>query len=136
MSEATYWALRLPRSVMRRSLPSDARGAHTLLERCRTGEAPAWERFAAWVNVRGRVVLGGIDKLSDADSDDAVAEALTSLVTIVRRSEIRGASNAEIDAYVCTTIRNRALNVLRGRARHREVDAPEDTSGEVTRDDI
>src|SRR5262249_59568981 len=50
--------------------------------------------------------------------------------------EIRGASNAEIDAYVCTAIRRRALNVLRGRARHREVDAPADTSGEVTRDDI
>src|SRR6266545_2254214 len=109
---------------------------HTLLERCRTGEAPAWERFAAWVKVRSRVVLGGIDKLSDADGEDVVAETLKSLVTVVRRGEIRGASNAEIDAYVCTAIRRRALNVLRGRARHREVDAPADTSGEVTRDDI
>jgi len=94
---------------------------HTLLERCRTGEAPAWERFAAWVKVRSRVVLGGIDKLSDADGEDAVAEALKSLVTIVRRGEIRGASNAEIDAYVCTAIRNRALNVLRGRERRGEL---------------
>src|SRR5215831_7341289 len=93
---------------------------HTLLERCRTGEAPAWERFAAWVKVRSRVVLGGIDKLSDADGEDAVAEALKGLVTVVRRDEIRGTSNAEIDAYVCTAIRNRALNVLRGRARRRE----------------
>ena len=47
-----------------------------------------------WVKVRSRVVLGGIDKLSDTDSDDAVAEALRSLVTIVRRGEIRGASRA------------------------------------------
>jgi DNA-directed RNA polymerase specialized sigma24 family protein len=95
---------------------------HTLLERCRTGEAPAWERFAAWVKVRSRVVLGGIDKLSDADGEDAVAEALKSLVTVVRRGEIRGASNAEIDAYVCTAIRNRALNILRGRERRGELD--------------
>jgi DNA-directed RNA polymerase specialized sigma24 family protein len=95
---------------------------HTLLERCRTGEAPAWERFAAWVKVRSRVVLGGIDKLSDADGEDVVAEALKGLVTVVRRGEIRGASNAEIDAYVCTAIRNRALNVLRGRERRGELD--------------
>jgi len=47
-----------------------------------------------WVKVRSRVVLGVIDKLSDTDSDDAVAEALRSLVTIVRRGEIRGASRA------------------------------------------
>jgi len=32
--------------------------------------------------------------VSDTDSDDAVAEALRSLVTIVRRGEIRGASRA------------------------------------------
>ena len=90
---------------------------HTLLERCRTGEAPAWERFAAWVKVRSRVVLGGIDKLSDADGEDVVAEALKGLVTVVRRGEIRGASNAEIDAYVCTAIRNsRGTSCAGGRA--------------------
>jgi DNA-directed RNA polymerase specialized sigma24 family protein len=95
---------------------------HTLLERCRAGEAPAWERFAAWVKARGRAILGGVGKLSEADGEDAVAEALKGLVTVIRRGEIRGASNAEIDAYVCTAIRNRALNVLRGRARRRELD--------------
>src|SRR4030095_521577 len=95
---------------------------HTLCERCVTGEAPAWERFAEWVKVRSRVVLGGIDKLSDADGEDAVAEALKSLVTIVRRGEIRGASTAEIEADVCTAVRSRARNVLRGRARRCELD--------------
>ena len=46
---------------------------HTLLERCRTGEAPAWERFAAWVKVRSRVVLGGIDlkKLGKSGEDES-----------------------------------------------------------------
>jgi DNA-directed RNA polymerase specialized sigma24 family protein len=95
---------------------------HALLERCRAEEAPAWERFAAWVKTRGRAILGGVDKLSEADGEDTVAETLKSLVTVVRCGDIRGASNAEIDAYVCTAIRNRALNVLRGRARSREVD--------------
>ena len=95
---------------------------HALLERCRADDGAAWERFAGWVTTRGRAILGGVDRLSEADGEDAVAETLKSLVTVVRRGEIRGGSNAEIDAYVCTAIRNRALNVLRGRARLREVD--------------
>jgi DNA-directed RNA polymerase specialized sigma24 family protein len=69
------------------------------------------------------VALCAIDKLSHADQDDAVADALTSLVSVVRRNEISGASNAEIDAYVCRALRNRALNLLRGRTRRREVGA-------------
>lgn len=115
---------------------------HALLERCRAEQAPAWEHFAEWVRTRGRAILGGVDRLSEADGEDAVAETLKSLVTVVRRGEIRGASNAEIDAYVCTAIRNRALNVLRGRARRREVDqrASEvpglDPSGNPAHDEI
>ena len=48
---------------------------HTLLERCRAGEAPAWESFAAWVKVRGRVVLGSVDKLSEADGKRSTVTA-------------------------------------------------------------
>jgi DNA-directed RNA polymerase specialized sigma24 family protein len=111
---------------------------HALLERCRADEASAWERLAAWVKTRGRAILGGVDKLSAADGEDAVADALKSLVTVVRRGEIRGASNAEIDAYVCTAIRNRALNVLRGRTRRRETDewasqVPDETTSQDAR---
>jgi len=109
---------------------------HALLERCRAEDAIAWEHLAAWVKARGRSVLGGVGKLSDADHEDAMAETLKSLVAAIRRSEIRGTSNAEIDAYVCTAIRSRALNVLRGRARRREgasssgTSATNPTSGE------
>jgi DNA-directed RNA polymerase specialized sigma24 family protein len=103
-----------------RVMPGDL---HALLERCRADDGAAWEHFAGWVTTRGRAILGGVDRLSDADGEDAVAETLKSLVTVVRRGEIRGASNAEIDAYVCTAIRRRALNVLRGRARRREVES-------------
>jgi DNA-directed RNA polymerase specialized sigma24 family protein len=109
---------------------------HALLERCRANDGTAWERFAGWVTTRGRVILGGVDRLSQADGEDAVAETLRSLVTAVRRGEIRGASNAEIDAYVCTAIRRRALNVLRARARRREVDASTAPPAEVIQDDI
>src|SRR5215475_15529424 len=70
---------------------------HALLEDCRAEDALAWERFAAWVKTRGRAVLSAVDKLSNADGEDAVADALTSLVTVVRRGDIGGASNAEID---------------------------------------
>ena len=67
---------------------------HALLERCRADDGAAWERFAGWVTTRGRAILGGVDRLSEADGEDAVAETLKSLVTVVRRGEIRGASNA------------------------------------------
>ena len=68
---------------------------HTLLARCRAGEAPAWEHFAAWVKARGRAVLGGVDQLGEADGEDAVAEVLQSLITVVRRGEIRGEPGLE-----------------------------------------
>src|SRR5262245_12466474 len=106
---------------------------HALLEDCRAEDALAWERFAAWVKTRGRAVLSAVDKLSNADGEDAVADALTSLVTVVRRGDIGGASNAEIDAYVCRALRNRALNVLRGRTRRREV---AETESEVPNPDL
>ena len=115
---------------------------YALLERCRSEDALAWERFATWVKTRGRAILSAVDKLSDADGEDAVADTLTSLVTVVRRGEIRGASNAEIDAYVCRALRNRALNVLRGRTRRREViaaasDAPNpDQAGSPTLEQV
>ena len=95
---------------------------HILLERCRAEEAPAWDHFAAWVKGRGRAILGGVDKLSRADGDDAVAETLKRLVTVVRRGEIRGASNAEIDAYVCTRNPDRELNFCAGARGDRELD--------------
>jgi DNA-directed RNA polymerase specialized sigma24 family protein len=100
---------------------------HRLLEECRAEQPVAWERFAAWVRTRGRSVLGGIQALTDADGEDVVADALSSLVTVIRGCAIRGTSDAEIDAYVCAAIRNRALNVLRARARRRG--AGESTAG-------
>jgi DNA-directed RNA polymerase specialized sigma24 family protein len=109
---------------------------HALLQRCRAGEAIAWEQFAAWVKARGRMVLGGIGRLSGADGEDAVADALQSLVAVVQRGEIHGSSNAEIDAYVCTAIRSRALNALRGRARRREDVPRADSAGGAPGDDV
>jgi DNA-directed RNA polymerase specialized sigma24 family protein len=105
-----------------------------LVERCRADEAAAWDRFAVWVRERGRAIYRGVHGLSDADRDDAAAETLTRLVSAVRRGEIRGTSNAEIDAYVCTALRRRGLNVLRGLARRPDAarDLPEERGAGAT----
>src|SRR5262245_4475164 len=95
---------------------------YALLERCRAEDAPAWERFAAWVTARGRVILRSVGRLSPADGDEALSETLKSLVPVVRSGPIRGVSNAEMHAYVSTVIRSRVLNVLRGRTRRGAVD--------------
>jgi DNA-directed RNA polymerase specialized sigma24 family protein len=89
----------------------------TLLQGCRSEEPIAWESFTAWARSRARVVLRSFDRLNGADRDDVVADALKNLVPAIRRGEIRGTSDGEIDAYVCRTMRNRALNLLRGRGR-------------------
>jgi len=91
-----------------------------LLERCRANDAIAWEHLTAWVTARGHAVLSGVATISRADREDVIADALKNLITVVRHGGIRGTSNAEIDGYVCMAIRNRALNLIRGRARRRD----------------
>jgi DNA-directed RNA polymerase specialized sigma24 family protein len=93
---------------------------HDLLRRCRAGEVMAWEQLAAWVKGRGRAVLAGVQKLNGPDREDVVADTLNSLWLVIRRGEIRGVSNGEIDAYVCRAIRNKALNVLRAQVRRHQ----------------
>ncbi len=91
-----------------------------LLERCRAEDAIAWADFVAWVKRRARAVLSVYGKLSETDREDIVADTLKSLVPVIRRREIRGVSNSEIDAYVCQAIKNRALNLFRGYDRRRQ----------------
>jgi len=90
-----------------------------LLQRCRAEDAIAWAEFLAWVKRRARAVLSVYSKLGRTDREDVVADTLKSLVPVIRRGEIRGVSNSEIDTYVCRAIRNRALNLLRGHDRRR-----------------
>jgi DNA-directed RNA polymerase specialized sigma24 family protein len=90
-----------------------------LLEDCRAEEPIAWEDFTTWAKARAHTALRGFEKLNGADREDVVAETLKNLVPAVRRGEIRGTSDGEIDAYVCRAMRNRALNLLRERARRR-----------------
>jgi DNA-directed RNA polymerase specialized sigma24 family protein len=92
----------------------------TLLQRCRAEEAAAWAEFAGRVEQSGRVILGAIRGLSPSDREDVVADALRSLVAVVRCNEISGQTNGEIGNYVCATLRNRALNALRRDTRRRE----------------
>ena len=90
-----------------------------LLEGCRAEEPIAWEDFTTWAKARAHTALRSFEKLNGADREDVVAETLKNLVPAIRRGEIRGTSDGEIDAYVCKAMRNRALNVLRERARRR-----------------
>jgi len=91
-----------------------------LLKNCRAEDAKAWEEFSTWVRARGRTILTTVRQLSAADRQDAIADVLQSLMVAVRRGGITGDSNAEIDAYVCAAIRNRALTMLRRAVRRQE----------------
>lgn len=89
---------------------------HCLLERCRADETTAWEQFTSWVRTQGTAILRAIRDLSKADRDDVIAGTLKQLLRVVRDDGISGSSNAEIHAYVRTTIRNKALDFIRTRA--------------------
>ena len=102
---------------------------HDLLQRCCAEHADAWEEFTRWVKARGRTVLGVFEKLEWADREDIVADVLKRLVAAVRGGRIRGRGNAEIDAYVCRSLRHQALNCLRGGGRRRQ-------AGQSTVDDL
>jgi DNA-directed RNA polymerase specialized sigma24 family protein len=95
------------------------RELYDLLKRCSGADEAAWEAFTEWVAVRARTVLRAFEKLRTMDREDIVAETLRNLLPAIRGGQIRGITNAEIDAYVCTSLRNQALNVLRGHARRR-----------------
>jgi DNA-directed RNA polymerase specialized sigma24 family protein len=98
-------------------MPGELRG---LLDRCRSEESLAWEAFTAWTRSRAAAILRAIGKLSRADREDIVAATLNQLFRVVRHDGISGNSDAEIHAYVRTTIRNQALNLLRARAQSLE----------------
>jgi DNA-directed RNA polymerase specialized sigma24 family protein len=91
-----------------------------LLERCRLEEPLAWEAFTSWTRRRAAAILRAIGKLSKADREDVIADALSRLLRAVRHDGISGSSNAEIHGYVRATIRNQALNLLRARAQSLE----------------
>jgi len=90
-----------------------------LLDGCRAGDPSSLEQFVHWLSKRGAAVLRGFG-LSKADQEDVVARARDRIISAINRRGIRGDSNAEIDAYVVTTLRRHALNLIRTRIRQRE----------------
>jgi len=99
-----------------------------LFDQCHIGSNDAaWEQVLAWLRVRARSVLGGFQTLNDADREDVISHVGHRLIEAIRRREIRGTTDAEIESYVRTTLKNRALNVVRHRAtRGQEEPVPED----------
>jgi DNA-directed RNA polymerase specialized sigma24 family protein len=87
----------------------------SVLDRCRAGNELAWEQWLAWVRTRAPAFLSEFRTLSAADKEDVAAAAIGRLVGTIRRDEIRGVINLEIETYVRRTIKNLALNLIRGR---------------------
>jgi DNA-directed RNA polymerase specialized sigma24 family protein len=75
----------------------------------------------------------GLESIREAQDDGSGRHHCRdgqNLLLAIRCGQIRGDTNAEIDAYVCRSLRNQALNVLRGRARRQAAgESPSESYG-------
>jgi RNA polymerase sigma factor (sigma-70 family) len=97
-----------------------------VVKRCGDGDPEAWRAFLPLFQEVGRRALRTF-RLSPADADDIIADALTSLFA-GSLMHFRGGTTAELLAFLRTIVRNRALDVLKHR--HRWI--PTASPGEAT----
>jgi len=93
-----------------------------LVKRCGDGDPEAWRAFLAPFEEIGRRALQSF-RLPAADADDILADALASLYA-GSLAQFRGATTAELVAFLKTVVRNRALDVLKHRNRWVPTDSP------------
>lgn len=86
-----------------------------LVGRCRDGDADAWRSLLPVFQEIGRRTLRPF-RLSTADSDDVLADALTSLYS-GGLGRFRGESAAEVIGFLRAVVRNRALDLVKERGR-------------------
>ena len=86
-----------------------------VVRRCRGGEPDAWRALLPTFQEIGRRALRSF-RLSAADLDDLLADALTSLYA-GGLSQFRGGTTAELVAFLRTVVRNRALDFVKERNR-------------------
>jgi len=86
-----------------------------LVKRCGDGDPEAWRAFLPPFQEIGRRALRAF-RLSAADADDILADALASLYS-GSLGHFRGATTAELVAFLKTVVRNRAIDVLKHRSR-------------------
>jgi RNA polymerase sigma factor (sigma-70 family) len=86
-----------------------------LVRSCRSGDADAWRALLPSFEAIGRRALRSF-RLHAADSDDILADALTSLYA-GGLSQFRGDTVAELVGFLRTVVRNRALDFVKERNR-------------------
>ena len=92
-----------------------------VVRRCRGGESDAWRSLLPTFQEIGRRELRSF-RLSRADLDDVLGDALTSLYA-GGLSQFRGVTIAELVALLRTVTRNRALDFVKERNRWAPSDA-------------
>ena len=96
-------------------------GLLDVVRRCRGGEPDAWRALLPTFQEIGRRSVRSF-RLSAADLDDVLADALTSLYA-GGLSQFRGGSTAELVAFLRAVVRNRALDFVKERNRWAPSDA-------------
>ena len=86
-----------------------------MVKRCGDGDPEAWRAFLPPFQEFGRRALRAF-RLSPADADDIIADALASLYA-GSLAHFRGATSGELVAFLRTIVRNRAIDVLKHRNR-------------------
>lgn len=93
-----------------------------LVKRCSDGDPDAWRAFLGPFEEVGRRALRSL-RLSAADVDDVLADALTALYA-GGLAQFRGSTNAELVVFLKTVVRNRGLDVLKHRNRWVPTESP------------
>jgi DNA-directed RNA polymerase specialized sigma24 family protein len=106
-----------PEPAVARPARPPAPAWRALVDRCRSGDDPAWEVFLAAFNALAqRRLRRHFPHLGPSDRADVVSAALERLIVAVRSGQIRGRTDAEVGAYVGRALRNHALDFI-GRRR-------------------
>jgi len=93
-----------------------------VVKRCGDGDPEAWRAFLPFFQEVGRRALRAF-RLSPADADDIIADALASLYS-GSLAHFRGGTTAELVGFLRTVVRNRAIDVLKHRNRWVPTAAP------------
>jgi DNA-directed RNA polymerase specialized sigma24 family protein len=98
-----------------------------LVDACRQDRQGSWEEFVdAFTALAQRRLRRHFHGLTPTDRADLISATLERLVEVVRNGQIRGASDAEVGAYVARAVRNQALDFVERRG----AEAPLDEAGQ------
>lgn len=99
-----------------------------LVNRCRRGYPDAWRALLAPFQEIGRRALRTF-RLSAADSDDILSEALTTLYA-GGLAQFRGETVGELIAFLKAVVRNRAIDFIKERSRWTPTASPAEAQAE------